>query len=108
LSKSGSLFDPFPSHWIGIDSQSNYRCLAWLQVNNSEFLIAQTGMRQQQFPVDISDLLSQLSVFDLYEGICGLKKSAKHLIKPTHFEEMLHAYKKSYRMVSFGGYNKYH
>lgn len=108
LYNSGAISDPFASHWIGIDSQDNYRCLAWLQVNNSEFLIAQTGMRQQQFPVDISDLLSQLSVFDLYEGICGLPKTAKRLLKPSSFEEMLRTYNKSFKMVSFGGYNKYH
>jgi len=107
LHDSGSILDPFASHWIGIDSQGNYRCLAWLQVVNSGFLIAQTGMRQQQFPIDISDILSQLSVFDLYEGICSLQKGAKHLHKQDQFEKLLLTFNKSFSMVSFGGYSKY-
>lgn len=107
LHSSGYLLDPFASHWIGIDSQGNYRCLAWIQVVNSGFLIAQTGMRQQQFPGDIFDIVSQLSVFDLFEGICALQKGVKRLYKAHQFEELLFSFKESFKMVSFAGYNRY-
>lgn len=104
---SGSLYDPFVSHWIGIDPQGNYRCLAWLQAANSGFLITKTGMRQQQFPVDISDLLSQLSIFDLYEGISALQNGSRRLYKMDKLEELLLKFKTSFRMASFAGHSRY-
>jgi hypothetical protein len=107
LHKSRIISDPFASHWIGTDSQGNYRCLAWLEVVNSYFLIAQTGMRQQQFPVDISDLLSQLSVFDLYEKINFFQKGIKRLYKLDRLKELLLQFKQKFRMTSFAGYSKY-
>jgi Protein of unknown function (DUF2726) len=107
LYDSKSIFDPCASHWIGIDSRGNYRCLAWLQAANSGFLIAQTGMRQQRFPVDISDLVSQLSIFDLYERITAFQNGSRRLYRLDKLEELLLKFKTSFRMTSFAGHSRY-
>jgi hypothetical protein len=64
-------------------------------------------MRQQQFPVDISDLLSQLSIFDLYEGISAFQNGSRRLYKVDKLEELLLKYKELVKMASFAGYSRY-
>jgi hypothetical protein len=69
LATSGRIHDYVPSHWIGIDTNGNYRCLAWLGFTEHSYIIVETGMHAQRFPVVIPDILSQLAIFDLWEEL---------------------------------------
>ncbi|MDR3404240.1 MAG: DUF2726 domain-containing protein [Chthoniobacter sp.] len=66
LQKKKVIRNGIPRHWIGIDGDENYRCLGWLDVTASSHVVIETGMRAQQFPIVISDVLQQISIFDLW------------------------------------------
>jgi hypothetical protein len=108
MHKQGRVFDHVPSHWIGVDSQGTYRCLSWLQVERGEFLVTHTGMRRQLFPIVVSDVIEQISVFDIRKMIDDfLAKKPITTMQLDAFEKELSRYKGEYEMRSFGGFEQF-
>ncbi len=107
MQKQGRLYDYIPSHWTGVDQHGNYRSLAWLQAGQDEYLITQTGMRRQQFPADVSDILWQVSVFDLRKMIDGFFAKQTKTLSLREFQTELARYKDRYEMRSFGGSSQF-
>ncbi|WP_414513851.1 DUF2726 domain-containing protein [Nostoc sp. PCC 9305] len=105
LFKQGRVTQPAPSHWIGIDSHHNYRCLAWILVKPDAAVYIKTGMRNQRFRAVVSsDLLAMIAVFDLYEE---LKKVLAGKIEPNPLSVLrqeLDFYRQSYKLCQASGY----
>lgn len=107
MHKQGLLFDYVPSYWTGVDQHGNYRSLAWLQVGNDQFLVTQTGMRKQLFPINATDILSQVSVFDLRKMIDLFFVKRSTAIPLNQFQEELKRYTSQYEMRSFVGADQF-
>jgi hypothetical protein len=107
MHNQGRLHDYVPSHWTGIDQSGNYRSLAWLQAGQNEFLITHTGMRRQLFPADVSDVLGQVSVFDLRRMVDGFFEKQVRTKSRGEFQAELAQYKDRYKMCSFCGSSQF-
>jgi hypothetical protein len=107
MQKQGRLYDYVPSHWTGVDREGNYRSLAWLQAGENEFLVTQTGMRRQLFPAHVSDILWQVSIFDLRKMIDGFFDKTLNALSLNEFQRELARYKDRYEMRSFGGSSQF-
>jgi hypothetical protein len=100
LEKKKVIRNGIPRHWIGIDGDGNYRCLGWLDLTATSHVVIETGMRAQQFPVVISDVLQQISIFDLWAKL--QRVLAGEAAASTHegLRKQLKRYDR-YRKVSF-------
>ena len=107
LKESGLIKDNLLSHWVGIDTRGNHRCLTWLNVADDRVLLARTGMRYQNFPVDISDVLPQVSAFDIRYDVDVYLKGLGKGMRVTYLEKVLDDCKKRYKMCCFCGHTKY-
>jgi hypothetical protein len=107
IKKEKLIKDDILSHWIGIDNMGNRRCLAWLNVTDDRVLLARTGMRNQNFPIDISDILSQIVAFDIKRDLDLYLKGGRKAIPNEKLEEVLKEYQSRYRMCCFFGYSKH-
>jgi hypothetical protein len=58
-----------PSHWVGVDNRGDYRCLSWLALPKDRAIYTTTGMRNQNLPVVVSDVLGMIGVFDVFERL---------------------------------------
>jgi hypothetical protein len=103
LQESGKIVHPCISEWIGVDEQENYRCLAWIQVTEDAFVVAQTGMRNQQFPVDQSDILNQIAVFDVRRGIDRFLANEVYSSSYNQVDALVESYKSKFDMRQCGG-----
>ena len=100
LAESGRIHRYIPSHWIGTDREGNYRCLAWLDFAADSYIIVETGMRAQSFPVNISDILSQIAVFDLCEELEHVITGAADPEARHVLDELLRFYQKNFEWCS--------
>ncbi len=105
--KAGLIEGSVVSDWIGVDEAENWRCLAWLHVENDRVLLARTGMRHQLFPADVSDILGQISVFDIRRDLDAYLKDRTKAVSLARLETLLEEHKKRYRMCSFSVSSKY-
>jgi hypothetical protein len=104
LHKSSQIITNIPNHWIGVDSQGNYRCLMWMQIDSDGYASIQTGMKAHQFQaIDGSDLLQQLAIFDLYDLIVFALSNRSTLKCHDDVYTQLDFYQKSYKPRSMGG-----
>jgi hypothetical protein len=101
MHKAGKIIDVLASDWVGLDQNNNYRCISWLLVNDGKYAIAETGIRSQNFCVDESWLLYQLSLFDLLKDIELILKGQKWTTE-NELERKLKYYESNYDMRSTG------
>lgn len=101
--KQGRLQSYFLSHWIGVDKDGNYRCLAWLEAGKGEYLVAQTGMRRQQFPIYVSDVLMQISAFDLRRALDSYFDMPHNFHSLDQVKSELRRYETTYELRACGG-----
>jgi len=107
LHKSGVTASDLVSHWVGVDAEENHRCIAWLEVTDTLMLVVQTGMRRQLFPADVTDVLWQISAFDIKRTLDAYMRGESGATRIGVFEQLLAQYKNAYRMCAFGGYTRY-
>lgn len=100
LAKTGKIHDYVPCHWIGCDKAGNYRCLAWLHFSEESCIIVETGMREQCFPVVVSDILWQIAVFDLCEKLDRVFNALATPESHHVFDERLLFYQQNFEMRS--------
>lgn len=103
LHKVGRIGQMAPSHHVGIDSEGNYRCLAWLVMDARTVLVVATGMRAQRFhAVCKSELVSMLAMFDLYPKVQQVLSGARGGLveRNIFFSERLPAFQERFGMVS--------
>jgi hypothetical protein len=107
MHKRGLVFDYVPSHWTGVDAVGNYRSLAWIQVRETEFVVTHTGMRRQLFPAMMSDVLWQVSVFDIRKLLDGYLAGNVDAISLDEFKRELGDYKSRFKQIAFGGSSQF-
>lgn len=92
-----------PSHWIGEDIHGNLRCIAWLFITTDICVCTETGMREHQFrAVYVSDLLNQISVFDIYESLIRALEGRGGSMTASILESRLNHYKTNYKLYNLG------
>lgn len=108
LHEAGRIGQQAPSSYIGSDSEGNYRCLAWLVMDERSVLSTMTGMRAQRFPaISECDLVGMLATFDLYpkvkQAVAGQR--VRLTDREQFFSGELPAFQKRFKMLgatSFG------
>lgn len=65
----GRVLDMVPSAYIGRNREGTYRALAFLRVNETGGVVAETAMRFQRFPVSQAEALHDVVLFDLFERL---------------------------------------
>lgn len=103
LAEAKHIVDGIASHYVGEDPDGNYRCLAWIEVTPDQFAMVTTGMRAQQFPVILSDLLSQIATCELHEQVKEILAGKHAAIPANAWRERVNHYERSYPMRSSGG-----
>ena len=74
---------------------------------DGRFVIVETAMRAQRFPVSESELLTQIAAFELYQKLSDILKGKDEPESEKIFMQILSFKKKSYEMRGFGGYREY-
>jgi hypothetical protein len=107
LCEKGHIPLPGVSEWVGVDDEENYFCFAWLQVAKNSFVISKTGMRNQRFPVDITDILRQISVFDIRRELDRYFDFENNIVTEAAVNETRQRYAATYEMRACGTVSKY-
>jgi hypothetical protein len=104
LHKTGQTLFDMPNYWIGVDDHDNYRFLVWLQVENQRPVAIETGMKAHHFrAVDMSDLLQQIAVFELYDAVIATLNGRAACRTEKEVTQRLNLFETSYRLRSTGG-----
>lgn len=83
--KEGKLVHRAPSYIIGLDGEETRRGLIWVRKAEDEFVHVVTGARAQGFPVDLSDLVSQVGIVKLH---VRLEEVLVERARPTSRQEL--------------------
>jgi len=89
-----------PSHWVGIDNRGDYRCLSWLALPGDRAIYTTTGMRNQNFPVVVSDLLGMIGVFDVFETLKLYLSGQGTVASRTELREKIAYFERTFEMRS--------
>ena len=100
LSESGRIHDYIPSHWIGTDCEGTYRCLRSLDYTANSYVIVETGMRAQRFPLLRPELLSQIAIFDSWEELERVFAGTTQPESRHVLDELVRFYTKNFKMCS--------
>lgn len=93
LYKQKRINQPAPSHWVGVDTNKNYRCICWVEIDRENVIYVKTGMRRQLYTaVDISDLLSMLAIFDLDKKLKGYFSGVEQAVSFIDFNQVLNEF----------------
>ncbi|MGZ8223265.1 MAG: hypothetical protein ACXWT0_16620 [Methylobacter sp.] len=93
LYKNKRINQPAPSHWVGIDTNENYRCICWVEIDKENVIYVKTGMRRQLYSaVDVSDLLSMLAIFDLDKKLKGYFSGNEQPVPFYEFDGVLNEF----------------
>jgi len=104
LADQKKIAQPCPSSWIGIDSNDNYRCLAWILVKPDTAVYVKTGMRSQRFHAVIpSDLLAMIAVCDLYEELKRFLSGEVRGYSKSDLKQEVDFYQQNYKLWQFAG-----
>ena len=99
LFEQGKVAQPAPSDWVGIDSDHNYRCLAWILLKPDTAVYVKTGMRNQRFPAVIpSNLLAMIAICDLYEELKRVLTGTIKARSRSALEQELDFYRQNYKL----------
>lgn len=107
LCDKGHIPLPGVSEWVGVDSEENYFCFAWLQVAKNAFVTSKTGMRNQRFPVDETDILRQISVFDIRRELDRYFDFENNIVTEEVVNTTRQRYESTYEMRACGTVTKY-
>lgn len=91
-----------PSHWVGVDKAGNYRCLSWLALPNKRAIYTTSGMRSQNFPVVVSDLLGMLGIFDVFEKVQEYLRGEIFGASRTELNDKIAYFERTYEMRAAG------
>lgn len=65
----GKVLDLVPSQIIAVDTRGNYHALSFLRIDTERGVMAQTGMRSQNFPVSECDALDEIVTNELFANV---------------------------------------
>jgi hypothetical protein len=100
LYKAGSICDFAPSHIVGMDGNGNYRAISWLRVTNEGGILVRTGMRNQLFPVVISEVVGELVTLDLYEALQSVLAGKTRPLALSEIDRHIKGFERAYELRS--------
>jgi hypothetical protein len=106
LWKANQEIDPVPSSFVGEGKRGEVRALSWLKVAGQAGVCASTGMRAQQFPVPIDDIVEDLAVLDLKAKLDRVLKGDEHPAPLTEIDAATERFRREVRMMSFSGIDR--
>ncbi|HYE30790.1 MAG TPA: DUF2726 domain-containing protein [Methylomirabilota bacterium] len=87
-------------YWIGTDPRERYRCIAWIRSSADEFLVIETGMRSQQFPVDVASLLPELAAIEMCKLIDVPNLRKQQRLSRSELELKLRQYRSGFNFCA--------
>lgn len=97
LWKEGKVAQMIPCHWIGEDKQGNLRGISWIFFDKCRGIYIETGMREQNFHVvSYSDLLSELTTFELYEKLDEIIRGKRKPMSSERIDAQIKKYENSF------------
>jgi hypothetical protein len=103
LCDSGKCKDPIPSELIGADEEDNYRAIAFLRINDQVGVCVETGMRSQQFPVVLDEIVSELVINDLYEELMAVLNKKSQAEPLSQIDKKIKIFEKRYKTMKYAG-----
>lgn len=91
LSEQGKCTDRLPSVFIGF-RDNVYRGIGFLRLDTKQGIQAETAMRFQDFPVNISSVLDDLVVLELCESLLSCLAGRKDPKQLTDIENYIHKF----------------
>lgn len=99
LFRLGSCKDFAPSEIIGVDSKGNYYAIGWLRIDDDAVVFAQTGMRSQQFPIILSDILGELIIYELYDQVTDVLEGRLSARPLNEIKSKVEEFRNSYKLM---------
>lgn len=102
LYKKHKVNQMVPSFLIGVDQNGNYHCISWLKITDYQVVCERSAMKAQNFPILVSDTLSMIIMFDLYDSIKNYFRNGRDdsVISKSNFSNKLKIFQKNYGSVS--------
>ena len=100
LCKTGQLHSLLLFYWNGQDNAGGYRCIMWSQqFKGRDFCFVESHMRPQQFPLNLSYILQQITTFDLLEQIQSVICGERATRTDAELEERLDYYASHFALL---------
>ena len=99
LAKAGKLLSPAPSLIVSRDLRGRYRALGYVFVDRAFAVCCETGMKTQRFDVSESEILSEIVICELYEGIKAWLLGKGSLMEAAQVDSLIGRYEKEYTLL---------
>ena len=99
LYEDGRILARCESSRVSIDQNENYRCVSYLEVQQDRYVIAETGMKSQRFPVIQSDLISDIALSDLFTKLKEALADPSLLESGYALDEILESHRSNFRFI---------
>ena len=103
LRQAGRCRDGAPSYWIGADDRDNYHALMWLSIDETQWVLVKTAARNQSFPVDLSELITEILSFDVLRALEDVLNGKAQAITADDLNGVVKDYAARFRMMCGGG-----
>jgi Protein of unknown function (DUF2726) len=103
LCTAGRCRDASPSYWIGADDRDNYRGLMWLSIDDRRWVLVKTAARSQLFPVDLSELVTEILSFEALHALEDVLAGGSDAIDGNSLNAVIKEYQQRFRMMCGGG-----
>ena len=102
LHKRRRIRFPGASHVIGKDSSGTFHAIAFIEIDSASGVVRETAMRSQSFPIDPTDILDDIAVYEAYEELVAV---LDHGTPPTPLDEifsMVKTFREHYEVLISG------
>jgi hypothetical protein len=100
LFEQGKCYSPGPSYLIGTDKNGNYHAIAYMKTTKEKGIYITTGMRNQLFPIEISDCLAEIAMLELYDRLMDTIKGKNHELESHIIQKQCEIFKDKYSLIS--------
>lgn len=102
LRTEGKVIDRVPSFTVSTDDRGAYHGLFWLRVTPSKLVVVTTGARAQAFPVSLLELVEQVGIIKVHDGVQQVLAGHRKAKAPQDLEQLLQRHKRLKLACAFG------
>ncbi len=106
LAKQHKYIDFTSLEWIGIDKDDNYHGISWLLIDDKRGVYTQAIMRNKRFPIVVSDVLSDILAFQLYEELLQFQQNKARPKNKDYINSVINSYNNKYEMRACSGISR--
>jgi len=106
LHKEARCLDPVPQYRIGIDKYGTYRGIAYLRVDQVKGVMNESAMRNQQFPIDLGEILEEIIICELFEALSDVLSNKTLGLPLNQIDERLKEFCSTYDIVAAAYYGR--